>query len=72
MAALHERKLVVIGGDAAGLSAASKARRLDPEARIIVLEQRDYVSYSLCGTPYYIGGVVSKLEQLVVDRKSVV
>ena len=66
MAALHERKLVVIGGDAAGMSAASKARRLDPEARIIVLEQRDYVSYSLCGTPYYIGGVVSKLEQLVV------
>ncbi len=61
-----ELRLVIIGGDAAGMSAASKARRLDSSANIVVLEQKPYVSYALCGTPYYIGGVVKDLERLKV------
>ena len=45
-------KLVIIGGDAAGMSAATQARRLDPDAEIIVLEQGQDVSYGACGLPY--------------------
>ncbi len=59
-------RLVVIGGVAAGLSAAARARRLDPTLEIEVLEQGIDVSYSACGLPYFIGGEVRRLENLVV------
>ena len=52
-------KIVVIGGNAAGLTAASRARRLDPRLEITVLEKGPYVSYSTCGIPYYVAGDVS-------------
>ncbi|WMT54036.1 FAD-dependent oxidoreductase [Ferroplasma acidiphilum] len=48
--------IVVIGGGAAGMSAASKARRMDKTARITVIEQTGYVSYAECGMPYYLSG----------------
>jgi len=47
-------KLVVIGGCAAGMSAASAARRIDPELEIVVFESSCFVSYGSCGLPYYI------------------
>jgi NADPH-dependent 2,4-dienoyl-CoA reductase/sulfur reductase-like enzyme len=59
-------RLVVIGGVAAGLSAAARARRLDPSLEIIVLEQGQAISYGACGLPYFIEGRVRDLEQLVV------
>ncbi|MBM3214680.1 NADH oxidase [Candidatus Poribacteria bacterium] len=57
--------IVVIGGDAAGMSAASKARRTDPNARIIVLEMGAHTSYAACGLPYLIEGIVNSADDLV-------
>ena len=60
-------RLVVIGGDAAGMSAASQARRRrsPAEMEIIALERSNWVSYSACGEPYYVAGYVEPLERLV-------
>jgi len=61
-------RLVVIGGDAAGMSAASQARRLrgPQELAIVAFDQGNYLSYSACGIPYFVGGVVDELDRLVV------
>lgn len=48
-------KIVIIGGTAAGMSAAAKAKRVDKEATIIVYEKTDIVSFGACGLPYYVG-----------------
>ncbi|MFC9018805.1 FAD-dependent oxidoreductase, partial [Streptomyces albidoflavus] len=60
-------RLVVIGGDAAGMSAASQARRLkDPdELEIVAFERGHHASYSACGIPYWVAGDVDDPEQLV-------
>lgn len=58
--------LVVIGGVAAGLSAAARARRIDPQLPIVVLEKGPVVSYGACGLPYLVEGRVHKPEQLIV------
>ena len=50
--------LVVIGGVAAGLSAAARARRIDPRLDIVVLEKGPVISYGACGLPYFIEGRV--------------
>jgi len=50
-------EILVIGGGAAGMSAASWARRKAPEARITVLERTNIISHAPCGVPYYIGGL---------------
>lgn len=60
------RKIVVIGGVAAGPSAAAKARRTDEEAEIVLFEESDYISYSRCGLPFYVSGLVSDREDLVM------
>lgn len=59
---------VVIGGDAAGMSAASKAKREDPEREVIVFEKGEWVSYAACGMPYYVKGAVEELGDLVTVR----
>jgi len=59
-------RLVVVGGVAAGLSAASRARRLRPDVEIVVLEKGHDVSYAACSLPYYIAGVVGPRKSLVV------
>jgi NADPH-dependent 2,4-dienoyl-CoA reductase/sulfur reductase-like enzyme len=56
---------VVVGGDAAGMSAASKAKRDDPETEVVVFEQGEWVSYGACGLPYYIKGEIQSLQDLV-------
>jgi NADPH-dependent 2,4-dienoyl-CoA reductase/sulfur reductase-like enzyme len=58
-------RLVVIGGVAAGLSAAARARRLDRSLEIVVLEKGPDISYGACGLPYYIEGQVRDLAELV-------
>jgi NADPH-dependent 2,4-dienoyl-CoA reductase/sulfur reductase-like enzyme len=59
--------LVVIGGDAAGMSAASQARRRrgPDELRITAFEQGDFTSYSACGIPYWVGGQVADRDALI-------
>lgn len=56
---------VVIGGDAAGMSAASKAKREDSDLEVIVFERGEWVSYGACGLPYYVKGEIQSLEDLV-------
>jgi NADPH-dependent 2,4-dienoyl-CoA reductase/sulfur reductase-like enzyme len=56
---------VVVGGDAAGMSAASKAKREDPSLDVIVFEKGEWVSYGACGLPYYVKGEIQSLEDLV-------
>ena len=60
-------RLVVIGGDAAGMSAASQARkrRGPDELQIVAFERGRATSYSACGIPYWISGAVEREEQLV-------
>jgi len=58
-------KIVVIGGNAAGMSAASRARRNAPKAEITVFEKDETVSYGACGLPYFIGGVIPSAEHLI-------
>jgi NADPH-dependent 2,4-dienoyl-CoA reductase/sulfur reductase-like enzyme len=60
-------RLVVIGGVAAGMSAASRARRLRSDIEIVVLEKGEHVSYGACSLPYYLAGLVSREELFVYD-----
>jgi NADPH-dependent 2,4-dienoyl-CoA reductase/sulfur reductase-like enzyme len=62
---------VIIGGDAAGMSAASKAKRKQPAINVTVLEKTDDVSYSACGMPYNIAEPDRTIEDLVVRSAAV-
>jgi NADPH-dependent 2,4-dienoyl-CoA reductase/sulfur reductase-like enzyme len=57
--------LVVVGGVAAGLSAAARARRIDPRLEIVVLEKGPVISYGACGLPYFVEGRVREARQLI-------
>jgi NADPH-dependent 2,4-dienoyl-CoA reductase/sulfur reductase-like enzyme/rhodanese-related sulfurtransferase len=61
------KKLIIIGGVAAGMSAAARLRRLDERAEIIVLERGGYVSYANCGLPYYVGDEISQRDALLLQ-----
>lgn len=58
-------RIVIIGGVAAGMSAASRAKRFDPGAEVVVFERGEYISYGACGLPYVIGGKVEEFEDLI-------
>ena len=60
-------KTVIIGGVAAGATAAARLRRLDEDMEIIILEKGSYISYANCGLPYYIGGVIKDREALLIQ-----
>jgi NADPH-dependent 2,4-dienoyl-CoA reductase/sulfur reductase-like enzyme/rhodanese-related sulfurtransferase len=60
-------RIVIIGGVAGGMSAATRMRRLDADAEIIVIEKSGYVSYANCGLPYYVGGVIEEEEALLLQ-----
>ena len=59
-----KRRILVIGGTAAGPSAASKAKRTDPDAEVIMFEQGDDISSGICEMPYYVGNVVDDVKKL--------
>lgn len=59
-------KLVVVGGNAAGMSGASKAKRRQPDLEVEVLEAGDDISYSTCGVPFLVEGLVEEADQLRV------
>ncbi|MEW5724372.1 MAG: FAD-dependent oxidoreductase [Thermodesulfobacteriota bacterium] len=62
---MTSKRFVVIGGDAAGMSAASLARRRRPDLGIEVFEMGEYTSYGACGLPYYIAGWIPELDDLI-------
>ncbi len=60
-------KTIIIGGVAAGASAAARLRRLDEQAEITVFERSGYISYANCGLPYYVGDVITDPEELTLQ-----
>ncbi|SDQ30079.1 FAD-dependent oxidoreductase [Carnobacterium viridans] len=60
-------KIVIIGGVAGGMSAATRLRRLNENAEIIVLEKGPYVSFANCGLPYYVAGEIEERSSLLVQ-----
>jgi len=63
----HQLKVVIIGGVAGGMSTATRLRRLDASAEIIVLERSGYVSFANCGLPYYVGGLIDKEDDITLQ-----
>ena len=60
-------KIIIVGGVAGGMSAATRLRRLDESAEIIVFERGHYVSFANCGLPYFVGGVIRKRSDLLLQ-----
>ena len=61
------KRVVIVGGVAGGMSAATRLRRLDAEVEIVVLERSGHVSYANCGLPYYVGGVIEDESSLLLQ-----
>lgn len=64
------QRLVVIGGVAAGMSAAAKAKRENRELEVVVYEQGAYISYAACGMPYWLAGEIADHRELIVRTPS--
>jgi len=60
------KRIVIVGGVAAGASAAAKARRMSEDVEIVLLEAGPYISFANCGLPYYVGGEIAKRDELFV------
>jgi NADPH-dependent 2,4-dienoyl-CoA reductase/sulfur reductase-like enzyme/rhodanese-related sulfurtransferase len=60
-------KIIIVGGVAGGMSAATRLRRLKEEAEIIIFEKGPYVSFANCGLPYYVSGEISERDKLLVQ-----
>jgi NADPH-dependent 2,4-dienoyl-CoA reductase/sulfur reductase-like enzyme len=58
-------RILVIGGVAAGASAASKAKRIDPDADVKIIQDESVISYGACGIPYVIEGIINNIEDLI-------
>ena len=65
-------KIVIIGGVAGGASVATRLRRLDETAEIIIVERGENISYATCGLPYYIGEVIEKRDSLLVQTPAAI
>lgn len=61
----NNKRILVIGGVAAGSSAASKAKRIDPDADVKIIQDENIVSYGACGMPYVIEGIINDFEELI-------
>lgn len=61
------KRILIVGGVAGGASCAARLRRMDEQAEIVLFERGEYISFANCGLPYYIGGVIPKREQLLVQ-----
>jgi len=63
---MKQRQIIIVGGTAAGPSAAAKAKRTNPNAEITLFEATDTVSYGICESPYAISGVIEDENKLVI------
>ena len=61
------RRILIVGGVAAGASAATRARRLAPDAEIVIFERGGYVSFANCGLPYYVGDIIKDRGKLLLQ-----
>ncbi|MGC9454050.1 MAG: FAD-dependent oxidoreductase [Phycisphaerae bacterium] len=61
-----KRTIVIVGGVAGGASCAARARRLDEDAEIIMLERGKYISFANCGLPYFVSGEIDSRDKLLV------
>ena len=68
----NERRIVVIGGSAAGPKAAARARRLDQNARVTIVQKDPDLSMASCGFPYYVGGFFDDRNQLLSTSVGVI
>ena len=59
------KNLLIIGGVAAGTSAAAKAKRINPDLNITLFEQGEFISYGTCSMPYYVGGVIPDYKKII-------
>ena len=69
---MSTKRIIVIGGSAAGPKAASKARRMDENAEITIFQKAPDLSMASCGYPYYIGGFFDDRNQLLCSPAGVV
>jgi NADPH-dependent 2,4-dienoyl-CoA reductase/sulfur reductase-like enzyme/rhodanese-related sulfurtransferase len=65
------KRVVIVGGNAGGMSTATRLRRLDEAADIVVLERGDHVSYASCGLPYHLDGTIPEAELAVLTLETV-
>ncbi len=61
------KKVLIVGGVAGGASTATRLRRLDENAEIIMFEKDEYISFANCGLPYYIGGIIEERDKLLLQ-----
>ncbi|GAA0441380.1 CoA-disulfide reductase [Lentibacillus halophilus] len=64
------RKVVIVGGVGGGATVAAQLRRQDKDADILIIDKGEHIAFSNCGMPYYIGGIVNKRDDLLVDTES--
>ncbi len=61
------KKVLIVGGVAGGASCAARLRRLDEQAEIILFERGEYISFANCGLPYFLGGAITKRDNLLLQ-----
>ena len=64
---MENKRIIIIGGIAAGTSAAAKCRRQSEDAEIIIYEKDEYISYGTCGLPYLVSGKIDNINKLLVN-----
>ncbi len=67
-----KRKIIIIGGSAAGPKAAAKARRIDNDADVVIIQKEADLSMASCGYPYYVGGCFNDRNALLATGTGVV
>lgn len=60
-------KVLIVGGVAGGATTATRLRRLDEKAQIIIFERGEHISFANCGLPYYIGDVIKEKKELLLQ-----
>ena len=67
---MSRKKIVIVGGVAGGASCATRCRRLDETAEILLIDRGPYVSFANCGLPYYVGDVIKDESNLLLASEA--